>query len=463
MKKKYNIKGMHCRSCEILLEKNISRIEGVKKVEVSYKKGIAEVEFVHDAPNDAAIARVVNEAGYSLGQAGNLSWLSGDPDTWLDVMLGISALMVLFMAGKLLGVFNGIGTAFGSAPTYPIVFVIGLTAGISTCMAMVGGLVAGFSASYAETHQYATRWERFKPNLFFNAGRLVSYTVLGGVIGALGSAVKLSTGFTGLLVAAAGMVMLYLGLKLTGISPKLSNLSLALPKKLGRALGMKDQNKEYSHKEALIGGALTFFLPCGFTQAMQIYAVTTGSFVSGATIMFLFALGTLPGLLGVGALTSVLKGTPARIFFRFVGLVVLMLGFFNIVNGYNLSGINIPFLSSAASGSSCLVGAPCPRGQGVSGGQIAQVENGEQVVNMTQTAGGYSPNNFTVKKGIPVKWVIDSQDAYTCSASIRMPAYNVAQFLQAGQNIITFTPTQTGNVRFTCGMGMYSGTFTVVE
>jgi plastocyanin domain-containing protein len=86
-----------------------------------------------------------------------------------------------------------------------------------------------------------------------------------------------------------------------------------------------------------------------------------------------------------------------------------------------------------------------------------------QVVNMTQTASGYSPNKFTVKKGVPVKWVIDSQNAFTCAASIRMPAYNIAQFLQAGSNVITFTPTATGPVRFTCGMGMYSGTFTVVE
>ncbi len=454
---------MHCRSCEILLEKNISQIEGVEKVEVSYKKGIAEVEFAHGAPNDTAIAKAVNEAGYSLGQGGKLPWFSGDGDTWFDIMLGVSALMVLFMAGKLLGVFDGIGTTFGSEPTYPIVFVIGLTAGISTCMAVVGGLVAGFSASYAETHQYATRWQRFKPNLFFNAGRLISYAVLGGVIGALGSAVKLSTGFTGFLVAAAGVVMLYLGLKLTGISPKLSNMSLALPKKIGRALGMKDRKDEYSHKEAFIGGALTFFLPCGFTQAMQIYAVTTGSFAAGATIMFLFALGTLPGLLGVGALTSILKGAPARIFFRFVGLVVLVLGIVNIANGYNLSGINFQLPSFASAGSSCPVGTPCSSGQGASGGEVAQMENGEQVVNMTQSANGYSPNNFTVKKGIPVKWVIDSQNAYTCSASIRMSAYNIAQFLQAGQNVITFTPTQTGNIRFTCGMGMFSGTFMVVE
>jgi uncharacterized protein len=449
MKKKYNIKGMHCTSCELLLEKSISQVPGVKKVEVSERKGIAEVEFSHEVASDELIAKAVHEAGYSLGEARRLPWLSRDGEEWVEIILGASVLFFLWMAAWATGAFDALGVKFSTSPTYPIVFVIGLTAGISTCMAVVGGLVAGFSASYAETHQYATRWQRFKPNLFFNAGRLVSYAVLGGVIGAAGSAVQLSTGFTGFLVAAAGIVMLYMGLKLTGISPKLSNMSFTLPKKLGRALGMKNGDGEYSHREALIGGALTFFLPCGFTQAMQLYAITTGSFASGALIMFLFALGTAPGLLGIGALTSVLKGRTARIFFRFVGMVVLILGFFNLSNGLSVSGWNVP-LPTFTSGDA----APAA---------LAAIENGEQVVNMVQLANGYRPNTFTVKKGIPVKWVIDSQNAYTCAASIRMPAYGIAQFLQAGQNIIRFTPTEVGAVRFTCGMGMYSGSFTVVE
>lgn len=455
-KKNYNIKGMHCASCEILLEQSISQVPGVRKVTVSRKKGIAAIEFSDNRPHDDAVANAIQSAGYTLGIAGKLHWFSHDGDEWLEILLGISALSVLWMIGTLMGAWSGFGAKFSSAPTYPIVFVIGLTAGISTCMAIVGGLVASFSASYAETHQYATRWERFKPNLFFNAGRLVSYAVLGGAIGALGSAIKLSAGFTGFLVLAAGLVMLYMGLKLTGISPKLSNMSFTLPKKLGAMLGMrskdKEGNNEYSHKEAFIGGALTFFLPCGFTQAMQLYAITTGSFVSGAIIMALFALGTMPGLLGIGALTSVLQGKKARTFFRFVGLIVVALGFVNIANGLNAGGWNITLPSSFTSS----FGNAAPAVSAVT-------EDGEQVVHMTQTANGYSPNSFTVKKGIPVKWVIDSQNAYTCSASIRMPAYHIAQFLQEGENVIAFTPTQAGPVRFTCGMGMYSGTFTVVE
>ena len=451
MKKKYNIKGMHCKSCEILLEKSISQVRGVKRVEVSQGKGIAEIEFSHGAPDDAEIARAVREAGYSLGMAQKLPWLSRNDEDYFEIVLGIAALFFLWMAASFTGIFSAFGANFSASPAYPIVFVIGLTAGISTCMAVVGGLVAGFSASYAGTHQQATRWQRFKPNLFFNAGRLVSYALLGGAIGALGSAVKLSAGLTGFLVAAAGVVMLYMGLKLTGISPRFANTHLTLPKKIGRAFGMRDDGGEYSHKEAFIGGALTFFLPCGFTQAMQLYAVTTGSFAAGAAIMFLFALGTAPGLLGIGALTSVLRGKTARIFFRFVGVVVVVLGFANIANGASLSGIAFPLPSFGAGGAPA---AAAP---------LAPVEDGVQVVNMTQMANGYRPNSFTIKKGVPVEWIIDSQSAYTCAASIRMPAYGIAQFLQAGRNVIRFTPAQAGSVRFTCGMGMYSGMFTVVE
>ncbi len=450
MKKIYHIKGMHCRSCEILLENNISKIDGVDKVNVNHKKGIAEL-YAHAPVNDDAVARAVHEAGYSLGVSGKLHFLSRNGEDYFEILLGFSALFILYLVAKITGITDALSSTFSTAPTYPIVFVIGLTAGISTCMAVVGGLVAGFSASYAETHQYATRWERFRPNIYFNAGRLVSYALLGGVIGAIGSAMNISGGGTGYLIAGAGFVMLYMGLKLTGISPKLSNTSITLPKGLSRMLGISEASGGYSHGGTFVAGALTFFLPCGFTQAMQLYAITTGSFVSGATIMFLFALGTMPGLLGVGAVTSMLKGRTARVFFRFVGVVVVALGVFNMHNGLALSGFNVSLPNFA------------PSGQGASMGKAAPIENGEQIVNMNQLANGYQPNQFTVQKGIPVKWVIDSKSPYSCASSIRMPAFGIAQFLQSGTNIIRFTPNQTGTLRFTCGMGMYSGTFNVVD
>jgi len=433
-----------------MLENSISKVAGVKRVNVNHKRGTAEVDFVDNPIESELIAQAVKEAGYSIGNADKLPFLTKNPENYFEIVFGLALLMVLYLFANITGVLDAFNIKFSDSPTYPIVFLIGLTAGISTCMALIGGLVAGFSASYAEKHQYATPRQRFSPNLYFNAGRLTSYALLGGVIGAFGSVINLSTTTTGFLVAVAGFMMLYIGLKLTDISPKLSNMSIALPKGLSRALGISNSNGDYSHKEVFVAGALTFFLPCGFTQAMQIYAITTGSFVSGAAIMFLFALGTTPGLLGIGALTSILKGTAARMFFRFVGVAVITLGVFNISNGAALSGIVLPFPSFGLSDGNATT-------------QTIPIRNGEQVVDMIQIGNGYRPNVFEIKKGIPVKWIIDSQNQYTCAASIRMPAFGIAQSLRQGQNIIRFTPTRAGNFRFTCGMGMYSGIFKVVE
>jgi plastocyanin len=91
------------------------------------------------------------------------------------------------------------------------------------------------------------------------------------------------------------------------------------------------------------------------------------------------------------------------------------------------------------------------------------VKSGTQVVNMTQMPGGYKPNQFTVKVGVPVKWVIDAQNPDTCSGSIMMQSENIKKDLVLGENVIEFTPKKTGDMRFSCIMGMYSGKFTVIN
>ncbi|MEK7127591.1 MAG: cupredoxin domain-containing protein, partial [Patescibacteria group bacterium] len=196
------------------------------------------------------------------------------------------------------------------------------------------------------------------------------------------------------------------------------------------------------------------FLPCGFTQAMQLFAMSSGSPVTGALTLGTFALGTAPGLLGVGGLTSVIKGTAARIFFKTAGLVVILLAVFNISNGYNLSGLDI--LNQIGD-----VFGPPPIAIGASA-STANIKNGVQVIKMDQTSGGYSPNSFTITAGVPVRWEINSIDPHSCAASIVMQKYNIRKTLDPGINVIEFTPTQVGQVKFTCSMGMYQGVFNVV-
>lgn len=434
------IRGMHCRSCEILVEGNLKKVPGVQKVEVSQKTGQAEVFFDRNLPEIASIKQAVKDAGYDIGRKDHLSWLSSDKEDYINLLKGAGVLLVLYLAAKQFGLLNlGINT---NSTSLSVVLLVGLVAGISTCMALVGGLVLGLSARHAELHPEASAREKFRPHLYFNLGRVVGFAVLGGVIGLLGSVVKPSTGILGLMTMVVGGVMIFLGLKLVEIFPALKDKSISLPKGLAEFFGLNKEQREYSHKTSFITGALTFFLPCGFTQAMQLYAVSSGSLVKGALIMSLFALGTAPGLLGVGGLASVFKGKKAKIFFAAAGLAVILLGWFNMANGSQLvfQGKAASVVDSATVGSSEV-----------------------QEIRMTQNVSGYSPNQFTVEKGKKVRWIITSTNSFTCASSIVVPKYRISKGLQKGENIIEFTPTEVGEIPFSCSMGMYRGTITVVE
>ncbi|HSW97031.1 MAG TPA: sulfite exporter TauE/SafE family protein [Candidatus Saccharimonadales bacterium] len=442
-----DIKGMHCNSCEILIEEEIIKIPKVTKCLVSQQKGKAEVYFKGTLYTDE-LEKAVKEAGYALGKD-ERPFFSHNPKEYRDLAIAAVVLLGLFYLANNIGLFKLGAKVGGNFNNLPIVFLIGVTAGLSTCMALVGGLVLGASARFAEKHPNATPMQKFKPHIFFNIGRIVSYTVLGGVIGYLGSFFQLSTSVLGGLTITVGMVMLLLGVQLIEIFPRLNRFKLTLPKQVSRVFGVQKQaTKEYSHTNSMVMGGLTFFLPCGFTQAMQLFAMASGSPVIGATTLGVFALGTAPGLLGIGGLTSVVKGAFAKRFFKFAGLVVIALSLLNISNGINLAGIHI---SQPVSKTSAQTIDP-----------NVKLENGVQVVSMTESASGYSPSSFTIQNGIPVKWVINAKDISTCASSIVSSQLNIRQGLHQGINTIGFTPTQEGTVNFSCIMGMYTGQFNVV-
>lgn len=449
---------MHCQSCELLVEDELLKIPEVCSAKVDQNKGIAEVYFESEI-KEKDIEKAVQKAGYSLG-IDEKPLLSRNPKDYVELAKAAIILFAVFSMANTLGLFKLSAISSGNYSSLAIVLMIGLTAGISTCMALVGGLVLGASARFAEKHPTATPIQKFTPHLFFNLGRIISFFIFGGLIGYAGSFFQLSTSMLGILTVVVGLVMLILGMQLVEIFPKISRLNFTLPKSLSRLLGIKNHSeKEYSHKNASVMGALTFFLPCGFTQAMQLYAISTGSIVAGALTMGVFAIGTAPGLLGIGGLTAIIKGARAKLFFRTVGLAVLILALFNISNGYNLSGIRLSDLNPIEVDLSAFgVGSAL-----ASNDPNVTQEGGLQIVRMTQDADGYSPNNFTVKAGVPVKWVINSTNSYTCASSIVSSSLGLRKSLKLGENIIEFTPEKTGTIRFSCSMGMYTGSFNVVN
>ena len=448
------IAGMHCRSCELLIEEKLQEIPEVVQVEVKYKKGTADIFYDAQKPNSQEIETAIREAGYTVGVAGKKPFFSRTMSEYIDLGIAALVLLLLFVVAKNFGFTNFSFASSSDAATPSVILLVGLTAGFSTCMALVGGLVLGIAARHAEKHPEATALQKFRPHLFFNLGRVVSYTLSGGALGAFGSFLNISGTPLGLLTFIIGMVMLLLGVKLIGIFPRLESVSFTLPKQVSRLFGSDYRKREYSHRNAAMLGALTFFLPCGFTQSMQLLAVGSGSFASGALIMGLFALGTAPGLLGIGGLAAAVKGVFARRFFKFAGIVVVLFAFFNMSNGLALMGWRGASLlpsekeSPKSDAPNMSVVPPASR-------------SGVQVVRLTQDGYGYHPQTITVERGRPVKMIITSTNPYSCASSFVIPRMKVQKNLQSGDNVIEFTPTEAGTIPFSCSMGMYRGALIV--
>lgn len=424
---------MHCKSCELLLEHSLQKLDNVEKVYADQSRGIVTVSYTENIPDEKAIESIIRENGYRIGKEAKLPWFHTDLDTYIETILILAVLFMIYIFVKMSGISVGNFGNF-SSPSFGVAFLVGLTAGVSSCMALVGGLILSVSAKWNEEHMRASKWHRFQPHLYFNIGRITGFGILGGLLGVFGFFVSLSPFAIGGLTIGSGLIMLLLGINLSELSPRLSQVSITLPKFLGS--GVRKTDGASKHTVALMTGALTFFLPCGFTLAMQAYAITTGSFTTGALTMMAFALGTAPGLLGVGGLTSYLSGTIAKKFFKFTGILVLILALFNISNGYilmNLGGL-----------------AKITPTTGVVSDEV-------QEIRMTESDSGYTPSTLSIKPNMHTRWIINATNPYTCASQLIVPSLGITKQLEPGENIIEFISPASGTIGFSCSMGMYSG------
>lgn len=448
MKTEINIKGMHCKSCEILIKDELSKIKNISGVSTSYHSG--KVFISHSKPlSEQEISEAINKAGYSIGED-NSDWFSTNLNDYIDILLISAFIIIIYIFLNEIGLFSISLFNKVSFNSLSAIFLAGSTAGLSTCMVLVGGMVLGLGTRFAELYPNASPKDKIKPQLFFNLGRFVSFIFFGGLMGLIGSVISISEVGVGILTILASFLLLFIGLQLIKLFPKLDTISFSLPTGIYSFLGISEkQRSKYSHRGAMILGGLSFFVPCGFTQAAQLYAVSTGSVVQGAVTMGLFALGTFPGLMGVGSFSTFIKGNFGRIFFKVIGVILIGLSILNVLNGYRLISLkyNIPSFSIKKSEDN----------------NLPEIIDGYQVVNMDQELGGYYPNIVTVRKDIPVRWIVNSKTTYSCASSLIAPSINIRKNLELGENIFEFTPKEVGVIRFSCAMGMYSGEFKVVD
>jgi sulfite exporter TauE/SafE len=320
----------------MLIEHTLSEVPYIQNVSVNSNTHVVEVEtekIIEPESFALELSALLKKDGYTLSIEKQKHIAS-----WADFTYAIPVSLALIAGFVILQKLGLVNLITAEKVSYPVAFGIGLIASVSSCLAVVGGLLLSVSANYAK------RGEKVKPQILFHSGRLISFFVFGGIIGAIGSAFTLSVTATFVLSLLVGFVMLGLGLNLLEIFPWAKKLQFHIPKKFSsHAHTMK--NLEFGSAPFLVGMA-TFFLPCGFTQSMQIYSLGTGSFITGALTMTFFALGTLP-VLSLISFTSVRfgKGRFASVFFKSAGILVIAFGVFTILNGLVAKGIISPFIS----------------------------------------------------------------------------------------------------------------------
>lgn len=454
--RKLRIGGMTCVNCQNKIEKKLRNTAGIEHAEVSYSTGTASVTYDADIISYKSIVGIIEKLDYEVLQENEKK--GPDSSRGAGILLIIIALYMIIQQTGLLNLL--VPSQLAEARMgYGMLFVIGLITSVH-CVAMCGGInLSQCIPRGIEEDGKKGRFSSLRPTFLYNFGRVISYTAVGFVVGALGSAITFSNTFQGVLKLVAGVFMVIMGINMLGIFPWLRRFNPRMPKVFARKI---DREKSRSSSPLFVG-LLNGLMPCGPLQAMQIYALSTGNPFSGALSMFLFSLGTVPLMFGLGALSTALgKKFTSRVMTAGAVLVVV-LGMSMFSQGISLAGIQTPDLLSFSGTGGSGSDSKSEAGGGSGESKNVKIEDGVQVVNSTLSPGKYP--NITVQAGVPVKWVIDAPKGSIngCNNRMLIRDLDIEYSFKTGENVIEFTPEKTGKIRYSCWMGMIRGTINVTE
>ena len=428
-KKTWHIAGMHCPHCETAVLRAVKDLDGLSAPQADYRAGILTALWEENKLSEAFLAERIAQAGYEL-KSENKGLLRKFL-TLLCVVLALFALFLLFALTPLEGMLSAFPTA-RTGMSLGALFVVGLLTSLH-CVAMCGGINLAQSAASAQSGRRIS-----VSNIQYNAGRLISYTLVGGIVGALGSVLRISTGVQAAIqiFAAAFMVLMSLNMLDLGV---LKGVMPTLPVGLRAKLLGKGRNS------SLWVGLVNGLMPCGPLQAMQLYALSTGSGYMGALSMACFCLGTIPLMLGFGLVSGKLNKRFAKPMRIASAALVLVMGMAMLTRGLSLSGVQVRLPTQTMQADASVV------------------SEAYQTVNSELEWRGYP--DITVKAGVPVRWVIHAGEGKItgCNNEMVIPALNLRVPLREGDNVVEFTAEEPGVIPYTCWMGMLHGSITVEE
>ncbi len=451
----YFVKGMHCASCEILIEKKILEIKNVKSVDASVKKGEVTISYNGEKPFYYDLNTIFKKEGYVFFDEPVKKESKKNGKSFLIIAVFAVLVIIFFLNLNKLGLEGLVNVKAGSS--LPAFFFLGILAGLSSCAALVGGLILSVSKQWNQIYDNTNSFfKKTWPHLMFNGGRLLSFGLFGYFLGVFGSRLQLSISFASFLIFVVSIIMIFLALQMMGLK-YFQRFQFVLPKFITRKIA--DEKKFKGKYMPFIMGALTFFLPCGFTITAQGLALISGDPLQSSLIMFSFALGTTPALLLIGLSSVKFLNKPhlAKNFLRFAAILILFFALYNIDNQLTIAGW--PSFSDLV-----VLRGQSSRSLGEIEGFVPIV-GGKQLIEMDALAFGYQPNYFKIRSDVPVRWEIADRGSSGCTNAI------ISRGLFSGEITLTpgrvsvkeFNPPEPGRYRFSCWMGMISGIIDVVN
>ena len=307
-----------------------------------------------------------------------------------------------------------------------LAFITGLTTGGISCLAVQGGLLAS-----------AVTEKKFYSVSVFLIAKIIAYTLLGFLLGLLGSTLVLAPKLLGYVQISAGLFVLATALRIADVHPIFRFVVITPPRWTYRTL-------KHASGPAILG-FFTILVPCGVTQAMMAMAVATGNPWIGSAVMAAFVLGTSPVFLVLGA--TIVELLQKKVFSYLAAAIVGIFAVLSINGGIGLIGSPYTLQNywRVATNSTA-----------------APIVDGKQVVTIDVGPRGYTASATTLKKGVPVKLTMQTQGTLGCSRAFTIPEFGISKILPLdGTEIIEFTPTKTGTLVYSCSMGMYTGTFEI--
>jgi sulfite exporter TauE/SafE/copper chaperone CopZ len=449
------VDGMHCASCEILIEKKLLKENGIEAVDATLKDGVVNIAYVGKTPDVEKLNDTLETYGYSLSEEkiaridapllrinknGDIAFNTEKLRSAYSTFIIVAIVVIAYLVIENLGLARFSVDANSSLVAF---FVLGLVAGVSSCAALVGGLLLSMIKQWNDVYAAETIAQKAQPHILFHIGRIAAFFLFGGLLGLIGDKLSLSSSIVfPIVIIIVSVIMVILALQMLDFEWAYK-LKFSAPKFATRFVA--NENNFQGRFMPAVVGILTFILPCGFTLTAQGAALTTGSFLQGALTMTAFALGTFVplALISLGGLGMNRKPHLTAQFNKVAGIIIVLFAFFNInaqLNVLGVTSLSDIFQQPSSEASKDIV---------------TLTPDGKQVVGITAKGFNYTATTgTTIKAGVETSLEVDNQGITGCG--VFMAARGLFQGyreLKPGKNVVSFTP-QKGTYKLTCTMGM---------